>query len=63
MPDPALRSVLLIDSADMAAHICWMEFGGLRNDGVRAEPDVIEITPWPRSAREKVSRISKKGCK
>ncbi|MDQ8731066.1 hypothetical protein [Bradyrhizobium sp. LHD-71] len=49
MPDslPA-GPIFLLDSTDVAVRIAWMEFQGSRDDSVPVEPDVIEITMWPR---------------
>ncbi len=40
--------IFLLDSADVMARIAWMEFQDARDDSVPVEPDVIEVTIWPR---------------
>lgn len=40
--------VFLLTTERVAARISWMEFQGGRDDSIPVEPDVIEITLWPR---------------
>lgn len=49
MPDPLPAGpVFLLETEKVKARISWMEFQGSRDDSVPVEPDVIEITFWPR---------------
>ncbi|TKT75805.1 hypothetical protein [Aquamicrobium sp. LC103] len=49
MPDPLPAGPLfLLEAERISVRIQWMEFQGSRDDSVPVEPDVIELTLWPR---------------
>ncbi|WP_144631117.1 hypothetical protein [Bordetella genomosp. 13] len=47
-PDPfPCGPVFFVPHEQMAAHIGWVEFQGVRDESVPVEPDIIQVTLWP----------------